>query len=269
MSQGDFLRLISLAKSRNWNELVAELVGIGDAADIIKTKDLNNDTIINELIKYCPIAEFFPILYLPNLSPLYEKQTIIDLLDNISQTPQKVESSWKILLILERGLQQQTYTLPVRVHARFSFLKAKGIIPFPDTIYDFLCTCTEVLSKEELFSWLQNTNPFPTSLEDLTTIFPSNSPLVIQKVNDLHISIDTPPTEYNNSEFKVNLTSVSVYPVGKQKLGVIFTKVKGGKKFYPMAWCTLRVEIPTSVGKIEPRDHAYFHISFAQLGYIE
>lgn len=262
-------KLFSLATSAEWDSLLSVLAKLPNAPEVIMIENKENESILKEVIKNCTVSFFVSFLYLPNLynSILNNQSFLNDLLTSIKINKNKVLASWKALSVLEFELKQNQYKLPVRIYKKFSFLKAKDIIPFPQKIYDLLQVCVKELAKPELLNWLQNTNPFCGSLEDLP--IPDQSELVIYKLSDLHISIDTPDKQHSDSIFTVELSHLSVYPLGKSKIGTVFTKTSNGSKFCPMAWCTIRANIPDCEDKIMPRDHAYFHISFAQIGFIQ
>mmetsp|Transcript_8860 Transcript_8860/g.10939 ORF Transcript_8860/g.10939 Transcript_8860/m.10939 type:complete len:220 (-) Transcript_8860:291-950(-) len=172
-----------------------------------------------------------------------------------------------LLAHVEGELKGQRYEVPVKSYKNFSFLHVQKIVPFPHDMMRFIEACVKYIPQAEFFQWMQKTNPYPTSLLQLPV--PSDTPLYVHKLNDIHVSIDQPPQELIGIEFPVEISHLSVYPLSEAKLGVSSCRINKKTIFKPMAWCTLEVTVPGAEGKLEPRNHSHYHISFAQIGYTE
>jgi len=171
------------------------------------------------------------------------------------------------LKVLEMYLSENIWSVKACTRGNFSFLKVNKIVPYPEELLKFMKLCVETISMEQLLGWLENTNPFREFMK-LGSILSLNyiAPLVVEPLKDIHVSLDTPPLEAQDKEYNICLKKLMVYPLGIQKIGVSNRKI-GKVSFYPLAWCTVLVEILNNDPPLVPRDHSNFHLSFAQIGY--
>lgn len=137
-----------------------------------------------------------------------------------------------------------------------------GKWPFPEDVLQLLEHHRSRLSPKEFGAFLQDFNPYPTSIPDAFLSLP-DCDVILLPSNQAGLHVSVIAEEGDGLSYPCQVLELMCYPIA-DKPG----RKLGPKDFHPLVWCTLKIGVDmTDKPLLRPRGSDNFHVTFAMLGF--